>query len=93
MKKERGCDGVRERGGDRGKKKWSVRRRKRERGRERERERMSCFFSFQALHLRDELAERAQELEEELTMAISEMKKLNNANKQMNDVRDIVCYL
>jgi hypothetical protein len=32
------------------------------------------------------LAERVGEVEEELTMAIQEIKKLDNANKQMSDV-------
>ena len=44
------------------------------------------MYMWQAIHLRDELAERMQEVEEELNMAISEIKKLNNANKQMSDV-------
>ena len=43
--------------------------------------------SPQAIHQRDELAERVGEVEEELTMAIQEIKKLDNANKQINDVR------
>ena len=42
--------------------------------------------SPQAIHQRDELAERVGEVEEELTMAIQEIKKLDNANKQMSDV-------
>ena len=41
---------------------------------------------LQAIHQRDELAERVGEVEEELTMAIQEIKKLDSANKQMSDV-------
>ena len=43
-------------------------------------------MSPQAIHQRDELAERVAEVEEELAMAIQEIKKLDNANKQMSDV-------
>ena len=47
----------------------------------------------QAIHQRDELAERLAEVEEELTMAIQEIKKLNTANKQMNDVCKTMVHL
>ena len=46
----------------------------------------------QAIHQRDELAERLAEVEEELTMAVQEIKKLDNANKQMGDVCITVTY-
>ena len=34
------------------------------------------------MHLRDDLAEKVQELDEELTMALSELKRLKMANKK-----------
>ena len=44
--------------------------------------------SPQAIHQRDELAERVAEVEEELTMAIQEIKKLDAANKHLSDVKE-----
>ena len=38
------------------------------------------------MHIRDEMAEKVQELEEELTMALSELKKAKDANKLLSDV-------
>ena len=35
------------------------------------------------MHLRDELTEKVEELDEELTMALTEIKRLKNANKKM----------
>lgn len=35
------------------------------------------------IHLRDELAEKVGELDEELTLALTEIKRLKNANKKM----------
>ena len=40
---------------------------------------LSCF---QMMHLRDDLAEKVQELDEELTLALSELKRLKTANKK-----------
>ncbi len=44
----------------------------------------------QAIHTRDELAEKVQELEEELSMAIKELQSqqfgIKAANKQMSEV-------
>ena len=51
------------------------------------------FLSLpQAIHQRDELAERVGEVEEELTMAIQEIKKLDSANKQMSDVSKTIAH-
>ena len=36
--------------------------------------------------MRDEMTEKVQELEEELTMALSELKKYQEASKQMSEV-------
>ena len=41
----------------------------------------TCMLPPQAIHQRDELAERLAEVEEELTMAVQEIKKLDNANR------------
>ncbi len=35
------------------------------------------------IHLRDEFAEKVGELDEELTLALTEIKRLKNANKKM----------
>ena len=53
-----------------------------------------CFLpsSSQAIYQHDELAERLAAVEEELTMAVHEIKKLDNANKQMGDVCKTVAY-
>lgn len=40
--------------------------------------------------MRDEMAEKVQELEEELTMALFELKKAQDANKLMSEVRSAV---
>ncbi len=38
------------------------------------------------MHIRDEMAEKVQELEEELTMALSELKKAKDSNRLLNEV-------
>ena len=43
--------------------------------------RCTCMLPPQAIHQCDELAERLAEVEEELTMAVQEIKKLDNANR------------
>ena len=43
--------------------------------------------------MRDEMAEKVQELEEELTMALSELKKAKDANKMLNEVSKMACCL
>ena len=40
------------------------------------------------MHIRDEMAEKVQELEEELSMALSELKKAKDNNKLMNEVSE-----
>ena len=41
------------------------------------------------MHIRDEMSEKVQELEEELTMALSELKKAKEANKHLGEVRGV----
>ncbi len=44
------------------------------------------------MHLRDEFAEKVEELDDELAMALTEIKRLKNANKKMvAEVRACVC--
>ena len=40
----------------------------------------------QAMHIQDEMAEKVQELEEELTMALCELKKAKDSNKLLSEV-------
>lgn len=43
--------------------------------------------------MRDEMAEKVQELEEELTMALSELKKAKESNKMLSEVSKVsVCF-
>ena len=52
---------------------------------------MTSFDVPQAMNIQEELSERVQELEEELAMALAEVKKTKDLTKHLNDVR--VCVV
>lgn len=41
----------------------------------------------QAMNMQEELSERVQELEEELAMALTEVKRTKDISKRLNEVR------